>query len=486
MEQASSTTTGEGAEIPLNPPFPKGEVLVLGAGLAGLAAAIEAAARGATVTVLDKLGPTASTRREEIFRSEAIFNDTARAGGGGLDRFSLEAPVDELLRRHREMGWGRVDTVLLRTYLERVADDCRWLRDSLGLPYEGNRVKGRGAAICPFLYRACRERGVRLLFRHKSLKLLTDGGAVTGARVRNEHGEADFQARAVILATGSFQGNQEMMLNYVGPDITYLPLITGSLYNTGNGLAMARNVGGQLVNLTVCHIRTTDRFFGEGPSRFMTGIYPMGIYLNQHCQRFIDEGTADSDVIANAIFYQPGSQATLIFDEKARARYPKEYENYPHRDEVIQAANELDGLARKCGLSPEGVQKAIGEFNTAVTDGKAGSLAIPKTQHAFKIDTPPYYAFSPVLPGLNHPIGGLKIDARARVLDLEREPIPGLYAAGSIVNWAFGKPYELGGVTTYKGSYHAGGTSGLAIALVFGRIAGENAGLLSLDGRGLS
>ncbi len=265
------------------------------------------------------------------------------------------------------------------------------------------------------------------------------------------------------------------MLKYVGPEITYLQLITGSQYNTGDGLIMAQDVGAQLINLTVCHIRTTDRFFGEGPSRFMTNIYPMGIYVNQNCQRFVDEGTADSDTIANAIVYQPESKAALIFDEKACAKYPKEYETYPHRDEVIKIAQSIEELAHKIELPPEGLRKTIDEFNAAVKDGKAPGLPIPKTQKAFTIDTPPYYGFYPVLPGLNHPLGGLKINTRAQVLDMENEPIPGLYAAGSIVNWAFGKPYEVGTVKTFKGSYHAGASAGLAIALVFGRIAGENA-----------
>ncbi len=451
------------------------DVLILGAGLAGLTAAVEAATRGAKVTVLDKLPPMTLKKRQEIFYSAEASNDTSRAGGGGLDRFALKAPVDELLKRHVELGWGRVDTGLLKTYLSRVDRDCRWLRDDLKLPFEGQRVKGRGSALCPFFYDVCNSKGIRILFKTKALKLLAENGVITGVRARTGQGETDFKARAVIVATGSFQGNQEMMLKYVGPEITYLQLYTGSKFNTGDGIRMAAELGAQLINLTVCHVRTTDRFFGDGPSRFMTGIYPRGIYLNQNCQRFIDEGVADSDTIANALVYQPGSQAALIFDEKTRAAFPKEYETYPHRDETIFVAGSLEELAAKIELPAEGLKKAVAEFNTAVKDGRALNLTIPKMANAFTIDTPPYYGFAPVLPGLNHPLGGLKIDSNARVLDLENVPIPGLYAAGSIVNWAFGKPYQVGNVTTFKGSYHAGASAGLATALVFGRLAGENA-----------
>ncbi len=453
----------------------KQDILVLGAGLAGLAAAAEAASRGARVTVLEKLGPMSGHRREEIYESGEPFNDTSRAGGGGLNRFALREPVDQILKRHVERGWERVDAELIRTYLERVDKDCRWLRDDLKLPFDGERVKGRGSALCPFFYKICEQRGVRLLFHHKALKLLVEGATVTGVRIRRDKQDIDFRAKAVIIATGSFQGNEEMMTKYVGPEITYLKLYTGSRYNTGDGILMAQEIGAQLLNLTVCHIRTTDKFFGEGPSRFMTHIYPEGIYLNQNCQRFIDEGVADSDTIANAIVYQPGSNAALVFDEKARAKYPSEYDNYTHREEVIQVARDLDELAVKIEVSAAGLKKAVAEFNAAVKDGKATGLTIPKAANAVRIDTPPYYAVYPVFPGLNHPLGGLKVDTRARVLDMENDPIPGLYAAGSIVNWAFGRPYQVGSVTTFQGNYHAGASAGLAMALVFGRIAGETA-----------
>ena len=117
----------------------------------------------------------------------------------------------------------------------------------------------------------------------------------------------------------------------------------------------------------------------------------------------------------------------------------------------------------------------IVEFNNAVEDGKALHLPIPKTAHAFKIDSPPFYCVCPVLPGLNHPLGGLKTNAKAQVMDRDGHPIQGLYAAGSIQNWCFGQPFEKAGVKSYMGSYHAGASSGLATALVFGRIAGRGA-----------
>jgi len=229
--------------------------------------------------------------------------------------------IDELLQRHMKKSWGRMDPNLIRTYLERVFDDCKWFRDDLGAPYEGGGIKGRGPGLIAFLYDVAKQRGASIMFMTKAIRLLTDSkGRVTGVRARSSSGTVDFEAKAVVLATGSFQGNQEMMLKYVGPEITYGTVLTGSRANTGDGHLMALELGAQLVHLTVCHIRTTDKFFGVGPSRRLANIYPMGVYVNKRCQRFVDEGVSDSDTTANAIAYQPDAKAALIFDDKARAK----------------------------------------------------------------------------------------------------------------------------------------------------------------------
>ena len=180
--------------------------------MAGLTAVVEAASCGAKVTVLDKMEPMTGKKIDKLHATGGRANDTYRAGGGGLNRFSPEGPIDDLMSKHQERGWGRVDSELLRVYLERVDKDCRWLRDDLNMPYQnkGDRVLGRGPAICPFFYKICEQRGVRLVFETKAVKLLTEGPKVIGARVRNKDGEFDFKAGAVILATGSFTGNREI------------------------------------------------------------------------------------------------------------------------------------------------------------------------------------------------------------------------------------------------------------------------------------
>ena len=135
------------------------DIVVVGAGIAGLAAGVEAAGRGARVTILDKLPPLVE---QGPLGPGRPANDTARSGGGGLAHWSHQAPVEELLETHRVRSWGRVDARLIRAYLERVVADCLWLRDDLGMPFEDGIVSGRGRAICPFFYKVAEARGAKI------------------------------------------------------------------------------------------------------------------------------------------------------------------------------------------------------------------------------------------------------------------------------------------------------------------------------------
>lgn len=476
----------------------KVDLLIVGAGLAGLVAGIETRLRGGTALVLDKLEPPEKWNAVTQLPG-GTGNDTFRAGGGGLARFSarilaehlehgleevLEGhdPIEVLLGRHKKLGWEAVDDDLLRTYFKHVFTDCCWLRDELHLPYTGRSVKGRGIGLYRFLYQTARDRGVEMMFNTKAQHLLVnDAGRVYGVRATRDGETVDIEGNAVVLATGGFQGDREMLAKHVDPNIAFHIQTVGSPDNTGDGHLMAQALGAQSRHLNVCHVRTTDIFFGQGPSRHMLNIYRMGVYFNEHFERFVDEGASDSDTIANAIARQPGNQAGLIFDEKARAKYPREYENYPRRDQVIKVAISIKELATKIHVSPEGLGRLIDAFNASVKDGIASGPNLAKTTSAFKIDTPPFFGFYPVRPALNHTLGGLVVNGNCQVMKANSEPIPGLYAAGTVMNWAFGKGYEVDGVTTYQGSYHAGATSGAAIALVFGRLAAAHAAQLEID-----
>lgn len=477
-------------------PVKRADVVIVGAGLAGLVAAIEARAHDADVLVLDKLPDPARWNAVGPLPG-GIGNDTWRSGGGGLARFERDVlvehlpggsdelaagrdPVDVLLERHMERGEGEINVELLRTYCNRIFDDCCWLRDEIGLQYDearGRNVKDVGIGLFKWLHKTAIERGVRMLFSTRVESLVfDDAGAVSGVRASTDGASFEVAARAVILATGGFQGNRDMLAKYAGRALSEDVITVGSPDNTGDGHRMALEAGAVMRHLDVCHVRTTDNFFGQGPSRYLLHIYPLGIYFNRNFERFIDEGVEDSDTIANAIALQPGAIAGLIFDDKARQKFSEEYNAYPRREQLICTAGSIAELAARMQVSPEGLGRLVDAFNASVKDEQASGPNLPKTRSALPIDTPPFHGFYPVRPALNHTLGGVIVDgASSQVLDANGRPIAGLFAAGTLVNWANGRPLELDGIRSYKGSYHAGASSGAGIALVSGRLAAQHA-----------
>jgi succinate dehydrogenase/fumarate reductase flavoprotein subunit len=471
------------------------DVAIVGAGLAGLVAAIEARSHGADALVLDKLPDPARWNAVGPLPG-GVGNDTWRSGGGGLTRFESDVlvqhlsggsdelaagrdPADVLLERHLERGEGEINVELLRTYCHRIFEDCRWLRDEIGLQFDegGRTVKDVGIGLFKWLHKTAMERGVRMMFSTCVESLVVDStGTVSGVRASTDGAIFEVAARAVILATGGFQGNRDMLARYVGRALSEDVMTVGSPDNTGDGHRMAIEAGAAMRHLDVCHVRTTDNFFGQGPSRYLLHIYPMGIYFNRNFERFLDEGVEDSDTIANAIALQPGAIAGLIFDDKARQRFSKEYDAYPRREQLICTAGSIPELAEKMRVAPDGLGRLVDAFNASVKDGSAAGPNLPKSRSALRIDTPPFHGFYPVRPALNHTLGGVVVDgASSQVVDANGRRIAGLFAAGTVVNWANGRSLEFDGIKSYKGSYHAGASSGAGVALVSGRLAAQHA-----------
>ncbi|MDO8723479.1 MAG: FAD-binding protein [Syntrophales bacterium] len=489
------------------------DVVVAGAS-AGLVAAIKAADLGAKTICLDKLDPMDAEKIIPVAPAGipgGWGNCTSKSGGawyymsniapdnpamgiasigsGGLKDLMVE--FDEkttTLQRYKDLSRGRTDIEVAKTLFERSKCDAKWLREEVGLLQEkaSGVIAGktaRGRHILPDLYEAAKKKGVNILFKHKALKLLSDNrGRVTGIRAMTPQGLKDYRAKATILATGSFEGNHEMKLKYLGPKKAYM-MLTGCPTNVGDGLRMATEMGAMLVNMTVTHIRTLDAVvYSMGPSRSIPNIYTRGLYINMNGKRFVDENCA-SDDIANSIAYQPDLRVYLIFDEKIKTEFSREYNNYIAKtiqdayrpateEELMIKANTIEELATKIAVAPSSLEATVKEFNAAVKDGKALAIPYPKMERAVKIEQPPFYAH-PVTCALNHPLGGLKINDRGQVINSEDEIIPGLYACGAIVNIHFGEMIEIHGIHNYVSSYTV--FAGLAYSFTTACLAAENA-----------
>jgi len=286
-------------------------------------------------------------------------------------------------------------------------------------------------------------------------------------------------AKAVVLAAGGFQANPEMRARYLGPGWE-LAKVRGTRFNTGDVIKMALDIGAAPTgNWSGCHAVAWERNapeFGDLAvgDQFQKHSYPWGVYINAEGKRFVDEGADFRNYTyakyGRVILNQPGQFAWQIFDAKMK---PQLRDEYRIKQVTKATANTLEELVKKLDdVNAEvalkelkaynaAVQKDI-PFNPNVKDGRGTKgLAIPKSNWANVLDTPPYEAYA-VTCGITFTFGGLRINTDAQVISTDGLPIPGLYAAGELV----------GGIFYFN---YPGGT-GLTNGAVFGRIAGTSAG----------
>jgi tricarballylate dehydrogenase len=319
-------------------------------------------------------------------------------------------------------------------------------------------------------------------YRTRATSLVYESQRVTGVRVETDQGPDIFHADAVILASGGFESSASWRARYLGPNWD-LARVRGTRFNTGDGIQMALDVGAAARgHWSGCHAVAWDLNAPEYGDlkvgdNFQKHSYPLGILVNNSGERFLDEG-ADFRNYTYAkygarILAQPQQTAWQIFDAKV---IPMLRDEYRIREVTRVRADDLESLAKKIGAVEEGVDArrllaTIVEFNNAVDtttpfdptvkDGRGTpGLAIPKTNWANALDTPPFEAYG-VTCGVTFTFGGLHVDASSRVIAQSGEPIPGLFAAGELV----------GGIFYFN---YPGGT-GLTSGAVFGRIAGAGA-----------
>jgi len=288
----------------------------------------------------------------------------------------------------------------------------------------------------------------------------------------------EIKGRSVILAAGGFQANTEWRTRYLGPGWE-LAKVRGTRFNTGDAIRMALDIGAQPAgNWSGCHAVAWERNapeFGDLAvgDQFQKHSYPWGIYLNAEGKRFVDEGADFRNYTyakyGRVVLQQPGQFAWQIFDGKVRHLLRDEYKI---RRVTKRAANTLPELVSALDdVNAEAALKEIQTYNAAVRtdipfnpnvkDGRrTEGLAVPKSNWANTLDTPPFEAYA-VTCGITFSFGGLRINTDGQVINTDGQPMRGLYAAGELVGGIFWFNYP--------------GGSGLTNGAVFGRIAGANA-----------
>ena len=391
----------------------------------------------------------------------------------------------------------RTDPALCDQLVEKSYGAAKWLADK-GVRFiprlthahkEGDIFKmspglsseavGGGAGLVEREIQLAEKGGVAIRYGARAVSLIFDGHSVSGARVKADGAISEIKAKAVVLACGGFEANPEWRARYLGRGWD-LVKVRGTRFNTGDGLRMALDIGAApFGNWSGCNAVAWDANAPEfGDLVVMSGFqkhsYPYGIMINAEGKRFADEG---ADVkhytygrYGEMLMEQAGQFAWQVFDRKVLHLLREDYRI--KRVSKVKA-NSLEELAKKLeGVDPAAFLAEARAFNAAARTDlpfKAGAkdghatigLTIPKSNWALKIDEPPFEAYH-VGCGITFTFGGLRIQpTTGQVVDLDLEPIPGLYAAGEMVGGIFSVNYP-------------GGT-GLTSGAVFGRNAGESA-----------
>ncbi len=337
---------------------------------------------------------------------------------------------------------------------------------------------GGGPGLVDGLTQAAKKNGIEIWYGARALSLLSDDSGVHGVRAKHGGKTMELKSKAVVLAAGGFQADPEKRTRYLGPGWE-LAKVRGTRFNTGDAIGMALDIGAAATgNWSGCHAVAWERNapeFGDLAvgDQFQKHSYPWGIYINAEGRRFVDEGADFRNYTyakyGRVILNQPGQFAWQIFDGKVKHLLRDEYKI---RQVTKRVSSSLEELVRSLDdINHENALKEIENYNRAVRtdipfnpnvkDGRGTrGLAIPKSNWANTLDTPPFEAYA-VTCGITFSFGGLKIDTDAQVMSSDGAPIPGLYAAGELVGGIFWFNYP--------------GGSGLTNGAVFGRIAGKNA-----------
>lgn len=444
------------------------DVIIIGAGGAGFAAATEALEDGATVIILEK--------------NEIIGGNTARAGGTlnapdpeRQSKIGVEDSVELFIKNTLEAGDFKADPELVRVLCSNALDARHWLSEHgtkwSDLVYqtigglwprsldEIDKIAFNGF-VAPLAKRVA-ELGGKVILNCKAESLIPDDtGRVKGVKAFDTKNGQEYTFTAnkgVILATGGYAASKEMIMKY--NSLSGLPT-SNAPTSTGDGINMGLGVGAALEGIQYVQIHPHGNPATGGLQSHFAGLIKNSIYVNREGKRFVEE-SGRRDVISNATIRQTDQIMFSIFDSEggfyAGVEKPADLDNLKAKGYVYEA-DTLDDLAKQAGIDPEGLKSTVARYNELVKTGK--DTDFEKDEVELPIAKAPFYCV-PLSPTLHHTMGGLKINTNAQVLREDGSVIAGLYAAGEVT----------GGI---HGTNRVGGNA-LTDGVVFGRIAGRNA-----------
>ncbi|HAQ41725.1 MAG TPA: flavocytochrome c [Clostridiales bacterium] len=446
------------------------DVIVIGAGGAGMTAAITAADNGASVIVLEKMPMQGG--------NTLLSGGEYAAPGNWLQvKEGIEDSNDLFYNDILTGGDNENDPKLVRVLADNALAGATWLKDEIGMEFEayllffgGHSVKrslvpinATGYEMSKKLTAKLNEKNIPLHKNTKATELIQDSdGKVVGVKATYDDQTITYNAnKGVVLATGGFGANIDMRTKY-NPKMDEKILSTNSVGSTGDGITMAENIGAQLVDME--YIQTYPTCDTQSGALLYVGDVRMegrSILVNKEGKRFVEE-LERRDVISNAVTEQTGGVSYMFWDESAMedsgvaVTHESEYNGLLARKQIVKA-DTIEEAAKFFDIDADELKKTVDNYNQYAKDGE--DLEFHKRGELVPFGEGPYYIMVSK-PAVHHTMGGVKINTDAQVIDANGNEIKGLFAAGEVTG-------DIHGTNRL-------GSDAIADITVFGRIAGQN------------
>ena len=440
------------------------DVVIVGAGGAGLTAAVRATQEGAKVLVLEKMpmvGGNSLKASGGMNCADTKFQEAAGITDSGVEEF-----IEDTMNGGHQLN----DRALVTTLAENSAEAVEWL-ESIGAPLPKVAATGGtthkylhspedgspvGSSLVAKLSEEAEKQGIEIMLNTTATEILMQDGAAVGVKAEDSAHDYTVNAKAVILATGGFGSNFDLMCSF-NPSLANA-VTTNHPGATGDGIMMAEAVGAATVDMDQIQLHPT--VYQATSMLVSEKMRSLGaILVNQEGKRFCND-LSTRDAVSAAELQQTGGYAYIIFDQNL-VDHNKSAQEYINKGMAAQGAS-YEELAVNMGLEGDAVQnfvETMDVWNKAVASGVDEEFGRNNGMDD-DLSTAPFYAIQ-IAPGIHHTMGGIKIDTDAEVISTDGSVIPGLFAAGE----------TTGGV---HGGNRIGGNA-VCDFVVFGRIAGLNA-----------
>lgn len=469
----------------------KADVVIIGAGAAGTAAAMAAGEKGAKVIVLEKSSRVGGAGNF----AEGIFAANSRL----QKRQGILVTPDMAFNAIMDYSHWKANPYVARAFVDKSADTIDWvMAKGVDIDYIGPGVpggwltwhvikgpsSGRGRTVITKFHDRLKEmNNVTILMKTAGKSLVMNQGVVAGVNAVDSDGQAvRIDAKSVIVATGGFSNNRKMLDEFIG--IKDLYAVAGS-GKDGDGLNMAWAVGAGKEGLGTLHGHRPGVPETTLENHAVMAAGQPYLWVDQQGRRFTNEANIIMWPHAGNALVKAGGVMYTLYDEATRhhlindgievglgdfiptgtrmTKLDADFTSLAQRPQPWAfKANSLAELAKLIGVDPQVLQETATRYNAAA-DAKKDTLFTKTADYLLPLKTPPFYAIKSISQTLGT-LGGIKIDGDMRVVTADSQVISGLYAAGDDAGGMYGDTYDLN---------VAGGTFGFA--LNSGRIAGENA-----------